>query len=62
MIRAVARVCVWWCFWHAAPPLAVDVEPFRLYMAQCLHIGIRPASDAIGDFAVTIQCSYCTPW
>ena len=53
-------------FWWYLPP-AVPYDPplpawdGRVYTApdtrKPLHIGIRPASDAIGDYAVTIQVS-----
>jgi hypothetical protein len=26
-----------------------------VYREPCLHIGVRPASDAVGDYAVTVQ-------
>lgn len=26
-----------------------------LYRGRCTHVGARPASDAIGDYAVTVQ-------
>jgi hypothetical protein len=27
----------------------------------CLHVGVRPASDGIGDYAATIQVSFDAP-
>jgi hypothetical protein len=27
----------------------------RVVNDPCLHVGVRPASDAVGDYAVTVQ-------
>jgi hypothetical protein len=31
-----------------------------VYRSRCIHVGIRPASDGIGDYAMTLQVS--TEW
>jgi hypothetical protein len=30
----------------------------RLVEGRCLHVGARPASDGVGDYAATLQVSH----
>lgn len=32
-----------------------------VYRGRCVHAGIRPASDAVGDYALTVQISADVP-
>ena len=63
MLRAVLRALAAFVFWHApvaapdAPALPLLLETGSVVRTEALHVGIRPASDALGDYAVTIQVS-----
>ena len=58
-MTAWAALAAFW--WHLPPALPYD-PPLpawdgRVYTGEQVHVGVRPASDAIGDYAVTVQCS-----
>lgn len=62
MIRAVARIAVWWCFWHAQPaPADAPGWDGRIITRPCAHLGMRPATDGSG-VAVTAQYTFCSPF
>lgn len=58
----VGARALFWCVLHAHGAEPTDPEPFRLYTSPCLHVGLRPHSDAVGDAAVTLQVTACTPF
>jgi hypothetical protein len=61
-LRAISRwtplavLVVGWC--HAC---ASTLATGSVYRSRCVHVGVRPASDAIGDYAVTVQVTTDTP-
>lgn len=61
-IRPLAKVLAWWLFWHPPAPVDADAWDGRILTRPCLHIGLRPHSDALGDVALTLQITTCTKW
>lgn len=45
----------------AANACATWATSGSLYRGRCTHVGVRPASDAIGDYAVTVQVTTDAP-
>jgi hypothetical protein len=58
-IHAIGRLFAWWLATHAIAIPQSDPEPWRLYTAPCLHVGLRPAASFGEGIAVTLQVSAC---
>lgn len=58
-ILAVARYAVWVAALRIARPDLPEGKALRIVDKPCLHVGVRPHSDALGDAAVTIQVTTC---
>lgn len=63
MIRALFVVWYWYLVWH--PPAPVERAPLwdgRVLTRESVHVGVRPASDGFGDYAVTVQITVRDPF
>lgn len=56
-LLALARLCAFWSVMNASPVIADDPGAMRIYTSPTTHVGVRFHSDAIGDEAITVQCT-----
>jgi hypothetical protein len=56
-VAIAAMLAIAWC-----SSCALWASTGSVYRGQCTHVGLRPASDGIGDYAVTLQVSTDAPW
>lgn len=62
MIRAVARLPLWWVLMHLGAPPPADPPVWRLYSSDLVHVGLRPAASWGEGFGATLQVTVRTPW
>lgn len=61
MIHAAwSAVWWWWLVFHPPAPVEAPSWDGRVLTRDNVHVGVRPASDALGDYAVTVQITVRT--
>ena len=62
MIRAVARLPLWWVLMHLAPAHPPEPSAWRIVETPSMHVGVRPAASWGEGVGLTIQVTVRTPW